>query len=77
MLPGVDEGPGVGVDGGGELTEVQCICREGDAGGIVLRSEGQAGGGVFALEDEALAQDLVAPCVGSALEYWVDFEVWL
>jgi hypothetical protein len=67
----------VGVDGGGELAEVECICREGDAGGIVFRGEGEAGGGVFALEDEPVAQDLVALCVGSALEYWVDFEVRL
>src|SRR6266851_10206627 len=77
LLPRVDEGPGVCVDGGGELAEVECVCREGDAGGIVLRGEGQAGGGVLALEDESLAQDLVPPGIGSALEYWVDFEVGL
>src|SRR5260370_19979529 len=77
LLPRVDEGPGVWVDGGGELAEVECVGREGDAGGIVLRGEGQAGGGVLALEDESLAQDLVPPGIGSALEYWVDFEVGL
>jgi hypothetical protein len=77
LLPHVDERPGVRVDSGGELPEVERVGRKGDVGGILFRGEGQAGGGVFALEYEPLAQDLVAPGVGSALEYRVDFKVRL
>ena len=56
----VDEGSCVRLDSGGELPEVERLGRESRLGGVVLGGEGEAGGGVFAFQDEALAQDFVS-----------------
>jgi hypothetical protein len=65
----------VRVDSGDEVPEVQGVRGEAHVGRVAFGGEGEAGGGVFALQDKALAQDLVPPGVGGTLKYRVDFEV--
>jgi len=75
--PGIEESLDMGVGFGCEPAKAERISRMADAGGVLFRGEGKAGGGVLALEDKALAQDLVSLRVRRALEHRIDLEVWL
>jgi hypothetical protein len=59
LSPCVHKGPCVRVDRCGEVPEVERICGKPYAGLGFLSGERQTGGGVLALQDEALAQDLI------------------
>lgn len=67
----------MGVGFGREAPEAEGTAGVADAGGILLRGEGEAGSSVLALQDQALAQDLVSLGVRRALEQRIDLEVWL
>src|SRR5438067_1646832 len=67
----------MGVCFGCEPAEAEEISGMADTGGIVFRGKGEASGCVLALQDQALAQDLVSPGVGRSVEQRIDLEVGL